>query len=227
MPHTPVAERRTQLLDAAWTVMTSRGLAAATTRAICAQAGVSQGAFHYCFTSRDEMLREVAVRLLPSQVAAATAAGGSHAESGGDPLAGSSGASDLPGVIEAALGAYWRQVEADVAAHQVLYEITVDALRRTGSRDVAAGQYRGFLSGARAVLDRIAEAHGIMWRRPVETLARQVVTIVDGLTLHYLVDGDGAAARAALAAFAVDLAAAAEVPVVAADAMTDGSRTTR
>lgn len=221
MPHVPVAERRAQLLDAAWSVMTEHGFAAATTRAICARAGVAQGAFHYCFDSRDELLREIAVRLLPEQVAAATVA--ARARSAAPAIlaerpvaAGRSLAGDethrrtaLAAAIGGALGAYWDQVEADVAAHQVLYEVALDALRRNGSRDVAEVQYERFMAGARTVLDDVTGAWSISWSRPLDVLARQVVTIVDGLTLHYLVDRDSDAARAALAAFAADIAGAA------------------
>ena len=194
MPHLPVTQRREQLLAAAWRVLSTQGLAAATTRAICAEAGLAQGAFHYCFGSRDELLREVAVGLLPGEISAADAVidrSGTLAQS-----------------IERALRAYWTLVEGDLGAHQVLYEITTAALRDPASRDIAELQYERYLQGARQVLQRVAEVRGISWHRPLDVLARQVVTVVDGLTLHYAVDRDAAAARAALAAFAEDLATA-------------------
>jgi AcrR family transcriptional regulator len=193
VPHLPVAERRTQLLAAAWRVLASQGLAAATTRTICAEAGMPQGAFHYCFDSRDELLREVATGLLPDEITAAVA------------VIDRSGT--LAACLERALQAYWELVEADLGAHQVLYEITTAALRDPAGRDIAEQQYARYLQGARQVLERIAEVRRIQWRRPVEVLARQVVTVVDGLTLHYAVDHARAAARAALSAFAQDLAA--------------------
>ena len=193
MPHLPVAARREQLLAAAWRVLSSQGLAAATTRAICAEAGMPQGAFHYCFASRDELLREVATGLLPDEVTAAVA------------VIDRSGS--LADCLDRALLAYWDLVEADLGAHQVLYEITTAALRDPTSRDVAEQQYARYLQGAEQVLQRIAEMRRIEWRRPIPVLARQVVTVLDGLTLHYAVDRDRDAARAALSAFAQDLAA--------------------
>ncbi|MEO7124682.1 MAG: TetR/AcrR family transcriptional regulator [Nakamurella sp.] len=203
MPRIPLAERRAQLLDAAWAVMTRSGLAAATTRATCAEAGVSQGVFHYCFDSRDDMLREIAVRLVPMQITAADAA--------------IADASDVAVAVEQALLAYWDLVEADLGAHQVLYEITVAALRSDDSHEIARLQYHRYLDGARDVLDTVAATLGVRWHRPVDVLARQVVTIVDGLTLHYIVDLDSAAARAALSAFAADLAAVAVPSAAASD----------
>lgn len=42
-----IAQRRELLLAAAWRVMIKDGVAAATTRAICAEAGMPQSSFHY------------------------------------------------------------------------------------------------------------------------------------------------------------------------------------
>src|SRR5699024_2380698 len=99
MAHIPVAERRAALVAAAWRVMASDGLAAATTRAICAEAGMPQGAFHYCFASRDELLREVATGLLPDEVGAVSAVIGCDGS--------------LVDTVTDALMAYWSLVERD------------------------------------------------------------------------------------------------------------------
>lgn len=48
-------ERREQLVAAALRVMRRDGIAAASTRAICAEAGMPHGAFHYCFHSKKEL----------------------------------------------------------------------------------------------------------------------------------------------------------------------------
>ena len=56
MAHTPVDERRRALLAATLRVVASSGLAAASTRAIVAEADMSLASFHYAFDSRDELL---------------------------------------------------------------------------------------------------------------------------------------------------------------------------
>jgi len=208
--HLPLARRREQLLAAAWRVLSTQGLAAATTRAICAEAGMPQGAFHYCFASREELLREVAAGLLAGEISAA----GAVIDRTGT----------LARSIERALLAYWSLVEADLGAHQVLYEITTAALRDPGNRDIAEQQYDRYLDGARQVLRRIAEVRHLVWQRPLDVLARQVVTVLDGLTLHYAVDRDGDAARATLAAFAADLAAVGKRAVSPPGGTAGGSR---
>ena len=192
MSRIPVAERRALLLQAAWRVLSSRGVGAATTRAICAEAGMPQGAFHYCFSGRDELFREVVVGLLPIEVTAAAAAIDRRGS--------------LSGVIARALGAYFALVEADPAAHQVLYEITTTALRDPELADLARLQYQRYSEAATTVVQELARVREIEWDVPVEVLVRQVVTMLDGLTLHYLVDRNADAAHAALAAFAHDLA---------------------
>jgi hypothetical protein len=58
-----------------------------------------------------------------------------------------------------------------------------------------------------AVLERIADVRGIVWDRPVPVLAAQIVAVLDGLTLQYLVGGDAGTAREALSACAQDVAA--------------------
>ena len=192
MSRIPVAQRRELLVSAAWRVLVRDGFTAATTRAICAEAGMKQGVFHYCFSNRDELLREVAAGLLSAQVSASIGAvsrAGTMAES-----------------VTRAFEVYWDTVEADPGLHLVLYEITTAVLRDPRASDIARFQYQRYLDSVLVSLDQIAEIRRIRWDRPESVLARQVVTVLDGLTLHYLVDRDSAAARAALASFAVDLA---------------------
>ncbi|SDO50844.1 DNA-binding transcriptional regulator YbjK [Nakamurella panacisegetis] len=192
MPRISVAQRRELLLEAAWRVLVRDGFAAATTRAICAEAGMKQGVFHYCFTNRDELLREVAAGLLAAQVSASMDAVGTDGS--------------MEEAVTRAFGVYWDAVEAEPGLHQVLYEITTAVLRDPRSSEIARFQYRRYLDGVRGTLDQLEQIRQIVWDLDKEVLARQVVTVLDGLTLHYLVDRDSAAAHAALAAFAADFA---------------------
>lgn len=56
MSRLPVPQRRAALIEAALRVIARDGLAAATTRAIAAEAGMSLASLHYAFTSRDELI---------------------------------------------------------------------------------------------------------------------------------------------------------------------------
>ncbi|MET3807422.1 AcrR family transcriptional regulator [Nakamurella sp. UYEF19] len=193
MPRLTVAQRRDLLLQAAWRILVRDGYAAATTRAICAEAGMKQGVFHYCFTNRDELLLEIAAGLLDAEISASI---GAVSRDG-----------SMIDAVNNAFAAYWDTVEAEPGLHQVLYEITTAVLRDPRIGEIARFQYGRYLEGVAGSLDQIAEIRQIEWDVPRDILARQVVTVLDGLTLHYLVDRDSAAARAALASFAVDFAA--------------------
>jgi len=192
MPRISAVDRRAQLLDAAWRVLLAEGIGGATTRAICAEAGMPQGAFHYCFSSRDQLLTEVAAVMLPRELSAATQA----ISRGGT----------LVDTVHRTLLAYWELVEAEPRVHQVIYEITALALRDPALSTPTRARYAGDPTAVAAVLEQIAEVRGIVWDRQVPVLAAQIVAVLDGLTLQYLVGGDPGAAREALLACAQDVA---------------------
>ncbi len=192
MVRVPVAERRSLLRDAAWRVLLAEGVAGATTRAICAEAGMPQGAFHYCFESRDALLTELASVMLPRESMAASATvtrGGTLADA-----------------LHRALLAYWELVESEPRTHQVIHEITALSLREPALVGPTRDRYRRYPQVVTSVLEEIAEVRRISWDRPLDVLARQVVALLDGLTLQFLIDRDAQAARGALAGFAEDLA---------------------
>ena len=82
------------------------------------------------------------------------------------------------------------------------YEITTHALRSPGLEHVATRQYEVSHAAAQALLELAAATTGSVWTRSVEELAGEVLAVVDGVTLRWLVDGDSAAARARLSSFA-------------------------
>ena len=190
MPRLPVAERREALVEAALRVMGRDGLAAGTTRAVVAEAGMSLASFHYAFASRDELLAELVRRVVGRELAAATA--------GMDPAAG------LAGCLRAAAAGYLAHLEADPGAEQLMLELTLHAVRDPALRPVAREQYEAYTAAAAELLEQAAGLTGAAWRRPVPELARLLVTLVDGATTTWLVDRDTAATRAVLDA-AVEL----------------------
>lgn len=191
MPRVPVAERRRQLVEAAFRVAARDGFRALTTRAVCAEAGAPLGAFHYCFASKQELL--VA---LTDQTVTALLDRADLVELG----------RDVRSSLRATLRAYWASVEAEPDREPVLMALTQFALHEPGLEDVARQQYAAFHRTARTSLEMIADACGTAWALPVEQLARMLVMVTDGVTLAWLVDRDSAAALAALDAFADALA---------------------
>ena len=69
-----LADRRAALVGAAVRVIARSGLAAATTRAIVAEAGMPLGSFHYAFDSRDDLIEAVIETVTAQEHDAALAA---------------------------------------------------------------------------------------------------------------------------------------------------------
>ncbi|CAN5126066.1 hypothetical protein BH11ACT3_BH11ACT3_10750 [soil metagenome] len=181
MTRIPAAERRAALARAALTVIARDGLAAATTRAIVAEAGMPLASFHYAVASRDELLRDV-VELVVAEEGTAAAALLQHASS-------------IREAVLLALRGYLDHVRSDPGHEQAMFELTQYALRTPALADLPAEQYARYRELAAGLLEIGAAAVGATWRIPVADLARLMVTLTDGITLAWLADRDDAAAE--------------------------------
>lgn len=101
------ATTRRALLDATTASLVAHGYAGATTTAICAAAGVSQGALFRHFPTKGALLAATAADLFPQVMARFAAAG--------DTLAGVDGDERVAALIDLLLEAYtWPELEAAV-----------------------------------------------------------------------------------------------------------------
>lgn len=185
MTRIPAPERRAALAGAALTVIARDGLAAATTRAIVAEAGMPLASFHYAVASRDELLRDV-VELVVAGEGTAAATFLAHATTPRE-------------AIRLALTGYLEHVRSDPGNEQAMFELTQYALRTPQLADLPAEQYRSYHALAADLLEAGASALHIEWSIPVPDLARLLVTLTDGLTLAWLADRDDAAAERSIA----------------------------
>ena len=199
MTRIPAAERRAALAHAARIVIARDGLAAATTRAIVAEAGMPLASFHYAVASRDELLRDV-VELVVADEGTAAATFLETARTPRDAIA-------------KALTGYLDHVRSDPGNEQAMFELTQYALRTPQLSDLPAEQYRSYHALAADLLEAGASALHIEWSIPVPDLARLLVTLTDGLTLAWLADRDDAAAL-----HTIDLATDALAPFAVAAA---------
>jgi TetR/AcrR family transcriptional regulator, regulator of biofilm formation and stress response len=168
--------RRAQLLQAALRVMARDGLAAGTTRAIVAEAGMSLATFHYCFRSRNELLRELIILVTTLERDAIRSA----------MLPGD----DFRETLRRALHGYLEHL-ADNPGHELfLFELNHHALRTPVLRDLADEQYRRYYESAERLLTDAAELAGMTWQVELPVLARLVVIVIDGATTTWLVDQD-------------------------------------
>jgi AcrR family transcriptional regulator len=192
VPRLAVAERRRLLIAAAARVMAREGIAHTTTRAITEEAGMPRGTFHYCFRSKDELLRELITVVVADMAGAARDA--------------PSPSDDLPQSLQAGLRALWRTVTEHPDEQLVLYELTTYALRDPATAKLAEWQYETYYQHATDYLNFLARQADISWSLPMPTLARLFVTVIDGLTLNWLPNRDTTAALDVLDAFAGHLA---------------------
>lgn len=172
-----LAERRAQLLDAATTVISRRGLAAASTRAITETAGVPQSVFHYCFDSKAALLRALLERENERIQAIVEAS---------PPFS-----VPLRTALESAFVAHLRRVQADPWHFLALSELGVHARTDDELLPLTQRARRRDLDAIRSLLQK--------WRanlepRSVEAWASVILAGVDGITEAWLTDRDDDAA---------------------------------
>lgn len=162
-------------------VMEREGIAAATTRAICAEAGMPNGFFHYCFTSKQELMLEVAQqfrRRFTSMLALADGMKG-----------------DLHDVILLALVTFLDDVREHPDVHQLTYELPLYALRDPELEGIAQRCFEDNEIVAAEFLEMAADMTGCAWTEPVDKLARYLAVAFDGTVLQWLMLRDDERAR--------------------------------
>ncbi|WP_344941031.1 TetR/AcrR family transcriptional regulator [Actinomadura miaoliensis] len=190
---TGLSRRRLAAQAAAARVMARDGIAATSTRAIAAEAGMPRGSFHYCFRSKDELLDELAATIVSDMVQAARAVWSPDAP--------------LDRNLRLGLRAVWEAGSERPDEHLVAYELTTYALHDPARAQLARRQYESYYKQGADYLAFVAEQAGIKWSLPMPTLARLLVTVIDGLFLNWLPDRNTEETMDVLDAFADQLAA--------------------
>ena len=173
-----VEERREQLIDAAINVLASEGIGAATTRRITDEAGLALGAFHYAFTSKDDLLHAVIERFSSGIETVLQ-----HAIV--DPQA------PLEGLGDQLIRGYWSFVEETPELQLAQYEVAVHALRDETLRPLAELQYKRMADAVELVLRDHPQVPDGQVRRDV---ASYLAAVMDGLILYRVVERDPVAA---------------------------------
>ncbi|MBM7280256.1 TetR family transcriptional regulator [Gordonia rubripertincta] len=176
----PVEERRELLLESAFRVIARRGVDGATTRAICAEAGVTLSTFHYVFATRDELLEALVERGTEKELTAVSAA----LEEGAQEI--SQGRSGAVAILESALSAYIDGVQTDPDREQAMISLNQYARQTDGLSDLGLQMYLRYYEAIAAALEGVAAATGTGWDRPTAELAPLVLAATDGITLSYL-----------------------------------------
>jgi AcrR family transcriptional regulator len=207
MPRMAVERRRRELVDAAVRVIARDGVAAATTRAVVAEAGMSLASLHYAFPSREHLLEAVVVEVTAQERRAAEAgllpvATGPHDGAAGPPR--------FDDVISGGLQRYVELLAERPEREQVLFELALYAMRTPGQRAALVAQYDVYYDSARSTLATAALAARSRWTVPLDQAARALVMTTEGLTTVWLADRDTEAAKQTARFAARALAALAE-----------------
>lgn len=186
--HMRADERRDLLTQAALRVMKREGVKAATTRAICAEAGMPHGAFHYCFRSK----RELYAALLSTDINVDLDHAWTRIDSAGD----------IRASIHALLDAYWHTVEGDPDVQIVLTELTTLALRDPDLRELAEWEQQAYRERVSGHLERFAGHARVEYTIPVSLLADMILAALSGITNSWLSLRNDEAAQRSIGEFA-------------------------
>lgn len=179
-----MAQRRAELVEAALRVMRRDGAWTMTTRAVAAEADVPHGSVHYAFSGKEPLLQAV----IASDTESAAHIFASVAAGGGSPA----------DALERAFSAYTDRVVADPDTELVMQELTLMGARDPVLRELIAPwgvEYNRTLS---RLLDGLAESSGLTWDAPVRIIAEQLLGVLFGSTISWLVDRDEELLRATL-----------------------------
>lgn len=177
--------RREQLLDAAIVVMSEKGVAGATTRAITERAGVPHGVFHYCFRSKTELIAALFEREISKTLESTGAA--LQAEAG------------VRRGLEAALTAQLDRVRLDPEYHLALAELSLTVQRAPVLAPLAVWEQQQYRDRVRSGLEEWSTALGLRWSTPLERVASLLVVTGAGVASTWLADRDDQNAEGAIA----------------------------
>lgn len=167
------------------------GLSAVTVRGVAERAGVSLGVVHYCYTDKEELLRELigAVNFEVHQAASAFVSV--------DFDSGAHGLEGLRSRLREAIDLVWAVITASPDKQLLTYEIVSYSLRTYGLPEVglARNQQESNEAIVQSVLERTAAASGVRWGMGLEAITRVVLSIVVGIGLRWQIyrDDDEAA----------------------------------
>lgn len=195
-PRMPAAQRRELLMDAAQHIMKESGIAAATTRAITAQAGMPHGAFHYCFSSKEELFSALLHRELDASLKEAWDAVSGQPTSFFDALL-------------AALLAYLDRVQQDPEHHILITELTATASRTPELAELPAWEHEQYVNHVTELLKSWRAHTGNTLVMPLRSLAEVLTTCASGLGATWLATRDTEKSRASARLLASALAQAA------------------
>lgn len=178
MARMKASERRTALVEATIRLISRDGLAAASTRAIAAEAGMPLSSLHYVFDSRDQLIalaiRELAIdlglRIDVEQI----------------------DFTSLRSAVRSTIGQSVEHINADPDALLAIHECALYAARTPSLRQIGPDSWAEEGRMVRYFLELLGLKLGLRWTVPIDQLASMVLLITEGMAYVWLKIRDNA-----------------------------------
>ncbi|GAC48824.1 TetR/AcrR family transcriptional regulator [Gordonia aichiensis] len=183
-----VDDRRTALVESAYRVIADHGVEGATTRRICAHAGMPLASFHYAFESRTALLWAVMEKAVPEDV--------SLMLESLLPIGGSSSAVGVEAMrtkMFEQLDAFYMLLKADPGRLQATISLGIYAHNHPELQPAGKQMYEHLYGLAAQGLAAAGEQAQITWLTPVEQIAPVFIANIIAITLVYLSTADDSA----------------------------------
>ncbi|GAA1481352.1 hypothetical protein GCM10009624_17920 [Gordonia sinesedis] len=188
-----VDDRRAALVQSAYRVIADHGVEGATTRRICAHAGMPLASFHYAFESRTALLSSVMQTAVPedlNQMLETLVPDGDCPEADGAEPADSRVL--LQRMLTEQLDVFYSMVKSDPGRMQATISLGIYAHNHPELRRVGKAMYEQLYAVAATGLRIAGELTGVRWRTPVENIAPVMIAAATSVTLIYLSTADDA-----------------------------------
>ncbi len=164
-------ETRRKLLEAAMTLAAADGIAALSTRAICAAAGLTQGAFYSNFSGKDDLLVALMEQHLNREI-----------ENLQD-IAAATAARSLPDLL-AVLAEHFATLGQNRGWLLLSVELQVHALRDPAFAEQYDATRATYLDALAEVMSTLMAAHGLRTTLPVRQLAAGLHALWTGMSVQ-------------------------------------------
>nr|WP_238421174.1 TetR/AcrR family transcriptional regulator [Gordonia sp. 'Campus'] len=185
MARMSVDQRRSALIESAYRVIADHGVEGATTRRICAHAGMPLASFHYAFESRTALLCAVMETAVPTDIERMLHTVLPAAEYGPMP--------DKVAIrenMQRQFHAFYDLLKADPGRMQAAIALGIYAHNHPELQQVGKHMYEQLYRVSSEGLRTIAELTTAVWTTPVEELGPLIIAATNSITLVYLSTAD-------------------------------------
>ncbi|WP_238555683.1 TetR/AcrR family transcriptional regulator [Gordonia amicalis] len=185
VPRMSVEQRRSALIESAYRAIADHGVEGATTRRICAHAGMPLASFHYAFESRTALLCAVMEQAVPVDIERMLHSVMPAADFGPNP-----DVDALKANIVRQFHAFVDLLKADPGRMQATIALGIYAHNHAELQQVGKVMYEQLYRVASFGLQETAELAGLTWTRPTEEIGPFIIAATSSITLIYLSTGD-------------------------------------